>query len=82
VSGVFVYARKVDESAVEVRYEIRRDRPDAPVDGVLVISTSGPENAWRVEGEGASAALAGLVVARAVRRRDESGAWPERIAKQ
>jgi hypothetical protein len=82
VSGVFVYASKVGDNATEVRYAVRRDHPDAPVDGVLVISTSGPENAWSVEGDGASRSLAGLVVARAVRLHQERGVWPERVAKQ
>ena len=82
MSGVLVYADKIDENAAEVRYEVRRDRPDGDVDGVLVIETTGPRNAWHVEGPDASSALAGLVVGRAVRHRDEQGAWPERVAKQ
>lgn len=82
MSGVLVYADKIDENAAEVRYEVRRDQPDGQVDGVLVIETSGDRNTWHVEGRNASSALAGLVVGRAVRHRGEQGAWPDRVAQQ
>lgn len=82
MSGVLVYADKIDENAAEVRYEVRRDQPDGAVDGVLVIETSGDRSTWHVEGRNASSALAGLVVGRAVRQRGEQGAWPDRVAQQ
>jgi hypothetical protein len=82
MSGVFVYASKVGETEAEVRYEVRQDRPEAPVRCVLIIPKDDPDELWRVEGEATSRALASLVVGRAIRLHRERGSWPERVAKQ
>jgi hypothetical protein len=77
--GVAVYAHKVAETPEEVRYEFRGD-PDAAAEGTLVIDKRRPTESWRVEGEGASTGLARRVAARAYRRFQETGQWPERAA--
>ena len=77
--GVAVYGRKVAETPDEVRYEFRDD-PDAAVDGVLVIDKRRPTESWRVEGEHASTGLGRRLAARAYRRFQETGEWPERAA--
>lgn len=76
--AVSAYGLKVVESAVEVRYEVRRDDPRAAPNGVLVISKASPRDDWKVEGEGSSVDLASIVGIRVLQLFEETGEWPER----
>jgi hypothetical protein len=77
--GIAVYGRKVAETSEEVRYEYADD-PDSAVDGVLVIDKRHPTENWHVEGDNASPGLGRRLAARAYRRFQETGEWPERAA--